>query len=72
MEFQTGLESPQVKDDIKIPTPMELQTDSEYECPFDDYEVLGGTRLEVVGKTSDVTERKTALYCCCNRKVRVS
>ena len=50
MELQTGLESPQVKDDIKIPTPMELQTDSEYECPFDDYEVLGGTRLEVVGK----------------------
>ena len=30
MELQTDLESPQVEDDIKIPTPMELQTDLEY------------------------------------------
>jgi len=29
MELQPGLESPQVKDDIKIPTPIELQTDSD-------------------------------------------
>ena len=29
MELQADLESPQVKDDIKIPTPMELQIDSE-------------------------------------------
>ena len=40
-----------------------------YECPFGDYEVLGATRLEVVGMTSDVTERKKVLYCCCNRGV---
>ena len=29
MEIQTGLESPQVKGDTKIPTPTELQTDLE-------------------------------------------
>ena len=29
MELQPDFESPQVKDDIKIPTPMELQTDLE-------------------------------------------
>ena len=51
---------------MRIPTPMELQTD---ECPFDDYEVLGAARLEVVGMSSDVTERKKVLDSCCNRGV---
>ena len=38
-----------------------IQPSTSYECPFDDYEVLCATRLEAVGVTSDVTERKKVL-----------